>query len=46
MRNYTATQAMNIIGAIRKYDAKSKGVDATGNTGEGLLRELLYIILH
>ena len=46
MKNYTATQAMNIISAIRKYDAKSKGVDATGNTGEGLLRELLYIILH
>ena len=46
MRNYTATQAMNIISAIRKYDAKSKGVDATANTGEGLLKELLYIILH
>ncbi len=46
MKNYTATQAMNIISAIRKYDAKSKGVDATANTGEGLLKELLYIILH
>lgn len=46
MRNYTATQCMNIISAIRKYDAKSKGVDATANTGEGLLKELLYIILH
>lgn len=46
MRNYTATQTMQIITTIRKYDAKSKGVDATANTGEGLLKELLYIILH
>ena len=46
MRNYTATQTMQIINAIRRYDGKSKGVDATGNTGEGLLKELLYIILH
>ena len=46
MRNYTATQTMNIITTIRKYDAKSKGVDATANTGEGLLKELLYMILH
>lgn len=46
MRNYTATQTMQIISTIRKYDAKSKGVDATSNTGEGLLKELLYMILH
>lgn len=46
MRNYTATQTMNIISTIRKYDAKSKGVDATANTGEGLLKELLFMILH
>ena len=46
MRNYTATQTMNIINTIRRYDAKSKGVDATANTGEGLLKELLYLILH
>lgn len=46
MRNYTATQCMHIISTIRKYDAKSKGVDATANTGEGLLRELLFQILH
>lgn len=46
MRNYTATQTMNIISTIRKYDAKSKGVETTSNTGEGLLRELLYMILH
>ena len=46
MRNYTATQTMQIISTIRKYDTKSKGVDATGNTGEGLLKELLYLILH
>ena len=46
MRNYTATQTMQIICTIRKYDAKSKGIDATANTGEGLLKELLYLILH
>lgn len=46
MRNYTATQTMHIISTIRKYDAKSKGVEATANTGEGLLKELLYLILH
>ena len=46
MRNYTATQTMQIINTIRRYDAKSKGVDATANTGEGLLKELLYLILH
>ena len=46
MRNYTATQTMLIISTIRKYDAKSKGVEATANTGEGLLKELLYMILH
>ena len=46
MRNYTASQTMQIISTIRKYDAKSKGVDATANTGEGLLKELLYLILH
>lgn len=46
MRNYTATQTMQIINTFRRYDAKSKGVDATNNTGEGLLKELLYLILH
>lgn len=46
MRNYTASQTLRIISTIRKYDAKSKGVDATANTGEGLLKELLYLILH
>lgn len=46
MRNYTATQTMNIINTIRKYDAKSKGVESTTNASEGLLRELLYLILH
>lgn len=46
MRNYSALQAMNIISLIRKYDAKSKGVDSTSNADEGLLRELLFQILH
>ena len=46
MKNFTATETMNIISTIREYDAKSKGVDATANTGKGLLRELVFKILH
>lgn len=46
MKNYTARQVLEIIGYIREYDAKSKGVENTGNTTDGLLRELLFKILH
>jgi DNA polymerase-3 subunit delta len=37
---------LEIIGYIREYDAKSKGVENSGNTTDGLLRELLFKILH
>ena len=46
MRNYTATKVMEIVTALRRYDAMSKGIGATANTTHGLLRELVYFILH
>ena len=46
MKNYTARRVLEIIGYIREYDAKSKGVESSGNTTDGLLRELLFKILH
>ena len=46
MKNYSAGKTLQIIAAIRRADARSKGVEATGNGIEGLLRELLFFILH
>ena len=46
MRNYSATKVMGIISALRRYDAMSKGIGATANTTHGLLRELVFFILH
>ena len=45
MHNYSATKVLDIVGAIRRYDALSKGVGATANTTRGLLRELVCYIL-
>lgn len=42
---YTARKVMYIISDIRKYDALSKGYGANA-TDKGLLRELIYHILH
>ena len=46
MHNYSATKVMEIISALRRTDAMSKGIGATANTTHGLLRELIYFILH
>lgn len=46
MRNYSAMKAFNLIGNIRRADARSKGVDNSSITDGQLLRELLYRILH
>lgn len=46
MRNYSAVKVMEIISALRRTDAMSKGIGATANTTQGLLRELVYFILH
>lgn len=46
MRMYTGRKVMEIIGQIRRTDARSKGVDNPA-TGEGeLMKELLFFILH
>lgn len=46
MRKYSGVKVMQIIGEIRYYDAKSKGV-GNSSLGDGeLLRELVYKILH
>ncbi|MCQ2066162.1 MAG: DNA polymerase III subunit delta [Bacteroidaceae bacterium] len=46
MRNYSAMNVLGIISELRYTDARSKGVEATGNSTEGLLRELVFKILH
>jgi DNA polymerase-3 subunit delta len=45
MSYYTAWKVMYIISDIRRYDAMSKGYGANA-TDKGLLRELIYHILH
>lgn len=46
MKNYSAYDVMRIISELRYTDARSKGVDTTNNTTEGLLREMVFSILH
>ena len=46
MRNYSATKVLNIISELRRIDAMGKGIGATANTTHGLLRELVFFILH
>ncbi|EEF77093.1 DNA polymerase III subunit delta [Phocaeicola coprophilus] len=46
MRKYTGVKVMQIIGAIRTCDAKSKGIDNPSIPDGELLRELVYFILH
>lgn len=45
-RNYNARKAMEVIGLIREYDLKSKGVDNVSASDGELLKELLFKILH
>ena len=46
-RNYSWAKAFEIISLLREYDAKSKGVDSTGNTSDGdLMKELVWKIIH
>lgn len=46
-RNYPAAKTLRIIGYLREYDLKSKGVGSTGSVSQGEhLRELLFKILH
>ena len=47
MKNYSGVKVMQILSAIRRADARTKGVDTTVNTSSNdVLRELLYFILH
>ncbi len=45
-KNYTPAQLVSVIGMLREYDLRSKGVGGS-NPGDGeLIRELSYKILH
>jgi DNA polymerase-3 subunit delta len=46
-KRYTPTKIFEIIGLLREFDMKSKGVDASGDVSqEDLYKELIYKILH
>lgn len=46
MQKYTGIKVMQIIGAIRECDAKSKGIGNPSTPDGELLRSLVYTILH
>lgn len=46
LKNYNAFKCIEIIGLLRIYDAKSKGVDNNSAPDGELLKELLYKITH
>lgn len=45
-RNYPKIKCIHIIGFLREYDTKSKGIDAPQTDDLELMRELVYKILH
>lgn len=46
MQKYSGVKVMQIIGAIRECDAKSKGIGNPSTPDGKLLRSLVYMILH
>ena len=47
IKHYSPMKTIQIIDKFREIDAKSKGLDATGNTTpEDLAKELIFFILH
>lgn len=47
MRRYNKTKVFEIMGIIREYDMKSKGVESTSAVEQSdLLKEMIYKILH
>lgn len=46
MQRYSGVKVMQIIGAIRECDARSKGIDNPSTPDGELLRNLVYLILH
>lgn len=45
-RNYSGVKVMQILGEIRKTDARSKGVEGVRTPHEELLQDLIFFILH
>jgi len=45
-RNYNRAKCIHIIGFLREYDTKSKGIDSPSVDDIELMRELIYKILH
>ena len=45
-RNYSAAKIVRIVGLLREYDLKSKGMGNVSSTPGDLLKELIYKILH
>jgi DNA polymerase-3 subunit delta len=45
-RNYSGVKTMQIVGLIRTYDAKGKGIDNNSVSQGDLLKELISKILH
>ncbi|MCZ4244818.1 DNA polymerase III subunit delta [Pedobacter punctiformis] len=46
-RNYNTGKVFQIIGLLREYDLKSKGLDSSGNVNDGeLLKELIFKMIH
>ncbi|WP_207532343.1 DNA polymerase III subunit delta [Desertivirga arenae] len=46
-KSFNVWKVIEIIGYLREYDLKTKGVESTGNTTDGeLLKELVFKIIH
>lgn len=46
MRLYSGKKVMDIIGQIRRTDARSKGVDCPATSDSDLMKELMFFALH
>jgi DNA polymerase-3 subunit delta len=45
-RNYPYGKIVKIIGYLREYDAKSKGIKNLSSSNEDLMKEMVFKILH
>ncbi|MCX2575403.1 DNA polymerase III subunit delta [Pedobacter sandarakinus] len=46
-RNYQPGKVFQVISLLREYDLKSKGLESSGNVGDGeLLKELIFKVIH
>ena len=46
IRNYRQSQTEKILGILKEYDLKSKGVNRNSASDGGLMKEMIYQILH